>query len=194
MWDARRILTAAAVAAGFGLLWLVGSNAESPSESELPPTGSTTPTAPIGPDARRAASGAPQLPGESRAAIPPGLDFARPEEVARAYLVAAHSLTDTDRDRTNRRVLPYLAPTNPANPRGLVVVTAPPAGQATTAVVDRLEAAFSDETGQTVAYQATWSAITGDARNTQTSYVVLQRQPDGRWLVTQESARLHPGD
>ena len=193
MWDARRILAAAAVAAGFGLLWLVGSNASSPNDSEVTPPSSTTAAGPIGPDARRTASGPPQLPGEPGAAIPPGLDFARPEVVARAYVVAAHSLTDADRDRTNRRVLPYLAPTNPANPRGLVVV-APPAGQTTTAVVDRLEVAFADEPGQTIAYQATWSATTGEARHPQTSYVVLQRQPDGRWLVTQETARLHPGD
>ncbi|MFJ8813774.1 hypothetical protein [Amycolatopsis thermoflava] len=192
MWDARRILTAAALAAGFGLLWLVGSNADSPSDSSLPSSGST-PTSPIGPDARRAASAPAQRSGET-APAPPGLDFTNSEEVARAYLVTAHSVSAADQNRTNRRVLPYLAPTNPDNPRGLVVTGAPPAGKLATAVVDELAVAFTDEAGRSIAYQATWSTSTGAIRETQTTYVVLQRQSDGRWLVTQESARLHPGN
>ncbi|MFC4003021.1 hypothetical protein ACFS2C_13685 [Prauserella oleivorans] len=191
VWDARRIATAAALAGALGVIWLAASNADAP-PGETPPSSTASPAEqPIGPEARSAASPPPERPGDSVSSVPLGLDFRRPAEVARAYLVAAHSLRGTDRGRTNRRVLPYLAPDNPANPRGLVVVDPPPAGQATTATVDRLRVVGSDQARQRIAYEAQWSAPAIDRR---TTFVVLARQPDGRWLVTQESTRLQPGD
>lgn len=203
MWGARQIATAAALGVGFGVLWLAGSNANAPDEGSLSPPDSpsaTSTTGPVRPDARRAVPAPPELPGESAPAASPGLDFTRPEDVAHAYLIAAHSLRDTDRNTTNRRVLPYLAPTNPDNPRGLVVTDAPPAGQETTAAIDQLRVATADQAGQMIAYEATWSVSTGTvgqpaaAPQRHTSFVVLQRQPDGRWLVTRESVDLQPGD
>ncbi|WP_147263917.1 hypothetical protein [Prauserella sp. PE36] len=197
VWDAKRIATAAALAGAVGLIWLAASDADAPPEETI--TSSTAPATeqPIGPQARSAAAPPPERPGVPGSGVPSGIDFGRPTAVARAYLVAAHTLRDTDRGTTNRRVLPYLAPDNPANPRGLVVIDPPPAGQTTTATVEQLRVVGSDQARQRIAYEARWSGSTGrsDPRiDRRATFVVLARQPDGRWLVIQESTRLQPGD
>lgn len=189
---ARQIATVAAIAATAGVVWLIASEVEEPPERPRT-TPTLQPTVPVGPDVRASVSPPPEVPGDDAGVVPPGLDFGQPDQVARAYLVAAHSLRDTDRDRTNRRVLPYLSPDNPANPRGLVVVDAPPPGQTVTAQVDDLRLVRADEAGTAIAYQATLSLRSGTATY-RTTYVVLTRQPDGRWLVRQETASLQPGD
>ncbi|MFI7679473.1 hypothetical protein [Actinophytocola sp. NPDC049390] len=193
VWDARRIVGAAVIAATGGVVWLVATEVESPSERpRAAPT--APPELPVGPEVRSSVSAPPDVPGRDDGTVPPGLDFRRPDQVAHAYLVAAHSLRDTDRDRTNRRVLPYLAPENPANPRGLVVADAPPRGQAVTAAVDDLRMTHTDEARTAIAYEASLSLRTGSDLERRTTYLVLDRQPDGRWLVRQETAHLQPGD
>lgn len=196
VWDARRIAASAALAATAGVVWLVASKVDSPSERPRSAPAAQSTQRPIGQEARTGVSAPPELPGRYDGEIPAGLDFRQPEQVARAYLVAAHSLRQEDRGRTNRRVLPYLSPDNPVNPRGLVV-DAPPAGQTTTAQVEDLRLVQGDEAGQAVAYQARWSLLTGTSEfsvDWRTSFVVLVRQPDGRWLVSQETTHLQPGD
>ncbi|MFF5992370.1 hypothetical protein [Prauserella flavalba] len=178
------------------MVWLVASDADAPPEETIKSSAAPT-TEPIGPQARSAASLPPERPGAPGSRDPSGIDFGRPTAVARAYLVAAHTLRDTDRGKTNRRVLPYLAPDNPANPRGLVVVDPPPAGQTTTATVEQLQMVGSDQARQRIAYEARWSVSTGRSApkiDRRATFVVLARQPDGRWLVIQESTRLQPGD
>lgn len=194
MWDGRRIATATALAATAGVVWLLASKLDSPPAARPPVEQATQ--RPVGPDARAGVSVSPELPGRADIEIPPGLDFGQPDEVARAYLEAAHSLRDVDTGRTNRRVMPYLSPDNPANPRGLVVVDAPAAGRTTAQVVD-LRRVQADRSGRMVAYQARWSVLAGPSESSvehRTSFVVLIRQPDGRWLVRQEATSLHPGD
>ncbi len=192
-WDARRIVGAAVIAATAGVVWLAATEVESPPERpRVAP--SARPELPVGPDVRSSMSVLPEVPGSDDGTVPPGLDFRRPDQVARAYLVAAHSLRDTDRDRTNRRVFPYLAPDNPANPRGLVVVDAPPPGQVVTAQVDDLRLTHTDEARTAIAYEARLSLRTGSELERRTTYLVLGSQPDGRWLVQQETAHLQPGD
>ncbi|WP_143101925.1 hypothetical protein [Amycolatopsis marina] len=105
-------------------------------------------------------------------------------------------MTAADRGKTNRRVLPYLAPDNPANPRGLVVAETPPTGRFTV-TMDQLTVVGSSESGRRIAYEARWSIAADESSEPgqqRSTFVVLARQPDGRWLVTQESARIQPGD
>lgn len=193
VWDARRIVGAAVIATTAGVVWLVATEVESPPERPRAAP-SARPELPVGPEVRSSMSVPPEVPGRDDGTVPPGLDFRQPDQVARAYLVAAHSLRDTDRDRTNRRVLPYLAPDNPANPRGLVVVDAPPPGQVVTVQVDDLRRVHADEAGTAIAYETRLSLRTGSELERRTTYLVLGHQPDGRCLVRQENAYLQPGD
>lgn len=191
----RRLGLLAAAIAAVVVLWMADAEdglRDVPDEAS-PPTSAQ----PIGPEARAAASLPPARPGAAAPSAPPGLDFAEPADVARAYLVAAYSLRAEDRGTTNRRVLPFLAPNNPDNPRGLVVVDAPPPGQVTTARVDRLRVSARRADGTVIAFRAEVSlrdgAPTADPERRST-YVVLGRQDDGRWLVVRETSRLQPSD
>ncbi|MGM1060867.1 hypothetical protein [Saccharothrix sp. Mg75] len=158
-----------------------------------PPTGqpsaSTTSVdeQPPGPDARSAAAVPVEPPESGIPPAEPGVDFTDPTSVARAYLVAAHTVRPEEVSRVNRRVLPYLAPDNPDHPRGKVVGD----DKVSVAGVLSLDVVTVDENRGAIALRGTWQA--GD-KPAQDSSLVLHRQPDGRWLVTQESARLQPAD
>ncbi|WP_116049696.1 hypothetical protein [Amycolatopsis palatopharyngis] len=198
MWGARPIATAVALVTVGGVVWLLAANSHSSDPtSSLPSSPAIEPTArPIGPQARDAASDQQQLPGTPDTSFSPDVDFRQPQAVARAYLVAAHTVTAADRGKSNRRVLPYLAPDNPANPRGLVVAETPTVGRFTV-TVDQLTVVGSNESGRRIAYEARWSIAADESSEPgrqRSTFVVLARQPDGRWLVTQETARIQPGD
>lgn len=198
MWGARQIAVTAALIGAAGLAWLSASDDDSPIDDARTSNQATNSDEPIGPAARRSIGGSGELPGAATTDVPRGLDFTRPAEVARAYLVAAHSLREQDSGRTNRRVLPYLAETNPDYPRGIVVVDAPGPGEVAKTVVDRLDVVSKNQDGDATAYRARWTVSTGpktaaaERVEARTSFVVLRRQLDGRWLVTQDTPRLQP--
>jgi hypothetical protein len=141
---------------------------------------------PVGPAARSAIGETPpaRLSGTPSAAA--GTNFADPRSVAKAYVEAAHSAGPDEIGRVNRRVLPYLAPENPDNPRGSLVVEA--TGEA---VVISVETVAGNEEQSAATTEATWRSGDGRLRET---FVTLRRQPDGRWLVAAEMAQLQPAD
>ncbi|WP_090063773.1 hypothetical protein [Lentzea flaviverrucosa] len=164
-----------------------GEQAPVSTTAASPPSQSPSPTEePLGPAARSAIGETlpPPLSGTPSAAA--GTNFADPRSVAKAYIEAAHSAEPAEIGRANRRVLPYLAPENPDNPRGSLVVDA--TGKA---VVISVEVAVGNEEQSAATTKATWRSGDGQSRET---FVTLRRQADGRWLVTAEMARLQPAD
>ena len=120
----------------------------------------------------------------------PAVDLTDPAAVARAYLVAAHSLVPGDADHTHRRATGYARPGGPAAV-GVVVLDPPPPGAHRTAVVTGLELAGAS--GERRGYRAalrTETARPGGpvAVARQQALVVLARGPDGRWRVVAETA------
>ena len=137
-------------------------------------------------DDRRALAAAPALRGADPASARP--DLTDPVAVARAYLVAAHSLVPGDADHTQRRATGYARPGSPAAVG--VVVLDPPPGAHRTAVVTGLEPAGAS--GERHGYRAalrTETARPGGpvAAARQQALVVLARSPDGRWRVVAET-------
>ncbi len=139
-------------------------------------------------DDRRALAAAPALRGADAGPVDPAVDLTDPEAVARAYLVAAHSLVPGDADHTQRRATGYARPGSPAAVG--VVVLDPPPGAHRTAVVTGLEPAGAS--GERRGYRAalrTETARPGGpvAAARQQALVVLARSPDGRWRVVAET-------
>ncbi|MDX8143222.1 hypothetical protein SK854_13930 [Lentzea sp. BCCO 10_0061] len=187
----RGVLLAALAAGGLLLVSVLidkDTNGEQTSVATSAPPSSQAPRTteePVGPAARSAIGEAAPAPlsGTLSAA---GTNFADPRSVAKAYIEAAHSAEADEIGRTNRRVLPYLAPENPDNPRGSLVVEA--TGKA---VVISVEVAVGNEEQSAATTKVTWRSGDGQLRET---FVTLRRQPDGRWLVMAEMARLQPAD
>jgi hypothetical protein len=130
----------------------------------------------------------------------PAVDLTDPEAVARAYLTAARSARADDGGRTQLRAAGYAAPGSPPAVVGVVVLDAPPPGQVRTASVTALDLVASDELDRRRGYLAALTTATGSpegpaVRAVLRAYVVLARQPDGRWLVTSDTASdLPEGD
>jgi hypothetical protein len=99
-------------------------------------------------DDRRALAAAPALRGADPAPADPTVDLTDPTAVARAYLVAAHSLVPGDAGHTQRRAAGYARPGSPAAV-GVVVLDPPPPGAYRTAVVTDIDAvgAYGDRRG-----------------------------------------------
>ena len=140
-------------------------------------------------DDRRALAAVPALRGADAAPVDPAVDLTDPEAVARAYLVAAHSLVPGDTGHTQRRATGYARPGSPAAV-GVVVLDPPPPGAHRTAVVTGLEPAGAS--GERRGYRAalrTETARPGGpvAAARQQALVVLARSPDGRWRVVAET-------
>jgi hypothetical protein len=140
-------------------------------------------------DERRALAAEPALRGADAAPVDPAVDLTDPAAVARAYLVAAHSLVPGDADHTQRRATGYARPGGPAAV-GVVVLDPPPPGAHRTAVVTGLELAGAS--GERRGYRAalrTETARPGGpvAVARQQALVVLARSPDGRWRVVAET-------
>ena len=144
-------------------------------------------------DDRRALAAAPALRGGDAAPLDPAVDLTDPEAVARAYLVAAHSLVPGDTGHTQRRATGYARPGSPAAV-GVVVLDLPP-GASRTAVVTGLELAGAH--GERRGYRAalrTETARPGGpvAVAALRALVVLARGPDARWRVVAETAGDDP--
>ena len=129
----------------------------------------------------------------------PAVDFTDPQAVARTYLAAARSATPDDRDRTRLRAAAYAAPGSPTAAVGVVVLDPPPPGQVRTAAVTALDLVAAAEDDGRRGYRATVAMATGPpdgpaSTSVTTAYVVLARQPDGRWLVVADAPDLGEGD
>jgi hypothetical protein len=185
-----RILLAAAAALAVAVLLLgaVGGRDVEPG----PPLGAVL----DGPD-RRALGAVPLRRGADPPPADPAVDLADPAAVARAYLAAARSAAPDDHGRTRRAAVPYAATGSPAAV-GVMVLDSPPAGQVRTATVVALELALAAEDDRRRAYRATVATTTGPPGGAgttavSTAYVVLARQPDGRWLVVADGPDLAEG-
>jgi hypothetical protein len=122
----------------------------------------------------------------------PAVDLADPEAVARAYLSAARSVGAEDRGRTQLRAAGYAAPGSPPAVVGVVVLDAPPPGQIRAAAVTALDLVAADDLDRRRGYRASLATATGPpggpvVRGVGGAYVVLARQPDGRWLVISDT-------
>jgi hypothetical protein len=131
----------------------------------------------------------------------PAVPLSDPQAVAGAYVVAAESVTSDDAGRRHHRASVYMAPTNPARTTGLLVTDAPPAGRwRVVTVVWVAEHARNDDLGRIayqVAYQRHLSPTTPSGAlvsegETRATYVVVERQPDGDWLVLSQADQLDP--
>jgi hypothetical protein len=143
---------------------------------------------------RHALDAAPLLRGPDPPPADPAVDLSDPAAVARAYLAAARSATPADHGRTRRDAVPYAAAGSPAAV-GVVVLDPPPPGQVRTAAVTALDFVAATEDDRRRGYRATVAMSTGPATATvTTAYVVLARQPDGRWLVVVDAPDLLEGD
>ncbi|HYH31581.1 MAG TPA: hypothetical protein VD903_14455 [Pseudonocardia sp.] len=157
-----------------------------------PPSGEPPPGAALSEEDRAALDAAPVQRGEPAPPPDPAVDATDPEAVARAYLVAAHSLIPTDAGRTSRRGAAYAVPGSPPATVGVVVVDPPPPGQTRTATVTALALVAADPGNGRRAYRAEVGTATGPpgggaAVALVARHVVLARQPDARWLVAADS-------
>jgi hypothetical protein len=148
---------------------------------------------------RRALDALPVRRGAAAVPADPAVDLADPTAVARAYLAAARSAGPDDGGRTQRRAAGYAEPGSPPAAVGVVVLDAPPPGQVRTAAVAALDLVAADEADLRRAYRATVTTATGPPGGAPvtagtTAYVVLARQPDGRWLVAADTPDLPEGD
>lgn len=151
-----------------------------------------------GPD-RRVLDAVPPSRGPAPPPADPAVDLADPAAVARAYLVAARSADAADAGRTHRQAASYAAPGTPPAAVGVLVLDPPPPGQVRTAAVPALDLVAADDGDRRRGYRATVATATGPPGGSAvptvaTAYVVLARQPDGRWLVTADTPELLEGD
>jgi hypothetical protein len=131
--------------------------------------------------------------------VDPTVDLTDPEAVARAYLAAAHTIRPGDAGRTQLRAAGYAVPGSPAAAVGVVVLDPPPGGQQRTATVTGLALAAADAGGERRGYRAEVGTATGPPGGTPsvalvTSWIVLAKQADGRWLVAADTPDLPSGE
>jgi hypothetical protein len=143
----------------------------------------------------------PQTSGSSPVAVP--ISLTDPESVASAYVVAAETVTANDAGARHHRAERYMALANPAIASGLLVTEPPPPGHARTIeVLSIAEHARNDDIARIaymITYQrhlspaipATTTMPEGPARVT---YVVVERQAAGDWLVLSQIPELDPAD
>jgi hypothetical protein len=129
----------------------------------------------------------------------PEVDLTDAVAVARAYLVAARAAGPDDAGRTRLQAASYAAPGSPPAAVGVLVLDPPPPGQVRTVAVSALDLVAADDGDRRRGYRATVATATGPpgaaaAPGVGTTYVVLARQPDGRWLVDTDTPELPEGD
>ena len=142
-------------------------------------------------DDRRALAAAPALRGADPASARP--DLTDPAAVARAYLVAAHSLVPGDAGHTQRRATGYARTGSPAAV-GVVVLDLPP-GASRTAVVTGLElaGAYGERRGYRAVLRTETARPGGPVAVAELqALVVLAQGPDARWRVVAETAGDDP--
>lgn len=157
-----------------------------------PPSGEPPSGAALSVDDRRAVDAAPVLRGAEPAPVDPAVDLTDPEAVARAYLAAAYSVAPDDAGHTHLRAAGYAVPGSPPATVGLLVLDPPPAGSLRTATVTALELVAADRTDRRRGYRAEVGTATGPPGGAVDvvlvhGQIVLDRQPDGRWLVASDS-------
>lgn len=194
----RAALAVAAVGAAVAIGWLSGALAAEPAMPTSDATvGSLDGPAFDGPaldDAgRRELAPAAVLPGTAPDGSDAAVDRTDPAAVARAYVIAAHSLTAADAGHTNRRGSSYTEP-GAAVALGIVVLDAPPPGGTATAVVTELMPIGTDPSGDRRGYTLDYRIRTGSPGSAgadgpvRSRYLLLVRQGDGRWLVAIDTA------
>ena len=181
---APSMTAAAAVTIVILALVLVSSGRDRSSE---PPVGAA-----LSSDDRHALSPVPVHRGAPAEPLDPTVDLHDPEAVARAYLVAAHSVSAADTGRTQLRAAGYAVPGNPPGAVGVIVLDAPGDGAVATAAVTALELVAVDREDRRRGYRAELGVATGPpgaapAVTLVTRDVVLAREPDGRWLVAADT-------
>jgi hypothetical protein len=156
---------------------------------------------------RNALGAAPVGRGAQPSAPDPTVNFTDAGAVATAYVHAAYSLQATDADRTNRRAVPYAAPSTPPNEVGVLALDTPPQGRRTDAVVTDVTRVDGEPTdtrrGYLVGYhdvtlpaeapQPSASDPSVTATRRQTRYLLLTKQFDGRWLVASDTTNAQVG-
>ena len=145
---------------------------------------------------RRAVGAVPVRRGAPPLPVDPSVDPTDPVAVARAYLVAARTADPADAGRTQLRAAAYALPGSPPAAVGVLVLDAPSPGQVRTAAVTALDLAAADDADLRRGYHATVTTTTAPhgARTVAAAYVVLARQPDGRWLITADTPDPPEGD
>jgi hypothetical protein len=143
---------------------------------------------------RRALDAAPVRRGAT-GAVDPAVDPTDPVAVTRAYLAAARASGGDDAGRTRLRAAGYAAPGSPPAAVGVVVLDPPPPHQVRTAAVGDVDLVAGDGDDRRRGYRATVLTATGPPGGVATpavtaAYVVLARQPDGRWLVVADTPTL----
>lgn len=160
--------------------------------TQVPPSGDPPIGGAISEEDRIALDAVPVERGAPAPPADPAVDLTDAEAVAKAYLVAAHSLTPGNAGHTHLRGAAYAVPGSPPATVGVVVVDPPPPGAARTASVTALDLAAADTRNTRRGYRAEVGTATGPPGGLLTvglveRYVVLAHQPDGRWLVAADS-------
>ena len=141
-------------------------------------------------DDRRALAAAPALRGADAAPVDPAVDLTDPEAVARAYLVAAHSLVPGDAGHTQRRATGYARPGSPAAV-GVVVLDprrpAPTARPSSPGWSSRGPTATAAATARRCAPRPPGPAARSRSPDSRPSSS-WPGGPDGRWRVVAETA------
>ena len=148
---------------------------------------------------RAALAAVPVERGAPPAPVDPAVDLTDPEAVARAYLSAAHTIRPGDAGRTQLRASAYAVPGSPAAAVGVIVLDPPPEGMQRTATVTALQLTAADAGDGRRGYRAEVGTATGPPGGAQTvdlvpSWIVLAKQPDGRWLVATDTPDLPAGE
>lgn len=124
-----------------------------------------------------------------------------PVVAATSYLVAAESVTAEDTAQRHHRASAYMAPRNPAVTTGVLITELPPDGYSRTIeVIAVAPHSRNDDLGRNaywIGYQeylsptipATSTSPDGEPRGT---FIVVERQAAGDWLVLSQSADLDP--
>ncbi len=147
---------------------------------------------------RAALAAVPVERGDPPAPADPAVDLTDPEAVARAYLAAAHTIRPGDAGRTQRRASAYAVPGSPAAV-GVIVLDPPPEGVQRTAAVTALALTAADASGERRGYRAEVGSATGPPGGARVvalfpRWIVLAKQPDGRWLVATDTPDLPAGE
>lgn len=142
---------------------------------------------------RQVLAAPPVLRGPAPPPADPAVDLTDPEAVAAAYLAAARGAVPEDAGRTNLRAAGYALPGSPPATVGVLVLDPPVPGTRRRAVVRALELVAAEPADTRRAYLATVETATGppdgpDEIDLVSGHVVLAHQPDGRWLVTADTA------
>lgn len=118
-----------------------------------------------------------------------------PKDAALAYLLAAETVGAADGRQRHHRAEAHLAPGNPERGRGLATYDPPPPETARTVKVFEVSqwARNRDRVAYKISYvreEARRGQPARPAGGRRVTYVIVQRQADGRWLTLRHAAQL----